>query len=262
MSLPSDKLRSDIEREYVSAVEQIKNRVSENSRAAAREFESKFGEQVFSKSFFDARFKDPQKTDLQTKLALIAAERLPSEEEIAEGIFRRIVEDDQSKLLTKRYDGLYRYWRHYPIERDPNQLRWGLIQLSTFGNSYTQFSHWSYDSIGHLNLEEDGRPVSLDRRGDPEDTGFAFYSGSKMFALGFRKGNIRLAIAHVPDESQAKAKYTGIVLTTRKHGSNIFSAGFLMVHQSHPLFNEHVSQEKYYEEVSFEVRKEHMIIHN
>jgi hypothetical protein len=238
--MPQEKrrLQSEVDRTFSLALEQIRDRAHNSGRAAAKEINSKFDENVFGRTFFQDRFKTPDiRTTIKQKLALIAAHRIPSEQSIAEIIFRRIVKDDQSLSLTKKYDGFYRYWRHYPHEHRSRFLRWGIIRLETIQNLYTVFSHWSHDEILRRRYNKEWSATSLDRFQDPEDTGFAFYSQAKLFALGFREGNIRLTIADVPAGRQEDAIYTGIVLTTKKHGgSNIFAAGFIMVHVSNNIF--------------------------
>jgi hypothetical protein len=257
------KLQSEVDRTFNSVIAQIRTQAHGSGRAASREISSKFDETIFGRQFFQDRFNDPDAaTRTQHKLALIAAHRIPSEQSIAEYIFRRIVTDDQSVALTKKYDGFYRYWRHYPNEHPSRFLRWGIIRLETVDNLYTAFSHWSHDEIIRRGYNKKWRLTSLDGFRDPEDTGYAFYSQAKLFALGFREGNIRLTIVDVPAERQEEATYTGIVLTTKKHGgSNIFAAGFIMVHASNKSFWKEMTQKAFEKGDTFETSKERVIIH-
>lgn len=261
MTQDSKKLATEIDQAFSTVVAQIGKKVNRHARTAAADFKSKFGATVFGRTFFRRIFNAPESIKLKEKLALIAAHRMPSEQSISEMIFRRIVQDDQSIPLTPRYDGFYRYWRHFPNEPTGNALRWGIIKIETIENMYTSFSHWSFDEIKARKFDRGGNPGGLDVFVDPEDTGYVFYSHSKLFALGFREGNIRLTIADAPSGNLKTAKFTGIVLTTKKQGSNIFSAGFVMVHSDHVQFRRRMTQQAFLDEVSVAAKAEHRIIH-
>jgi hypothetical protein len=229
---------------------------------AWRQSREKFSGKGWGKEFFRNLFKTGE-APFKSKLALIAAQRLPSEKSLAEVIFRNITpKKNQSIPLTNEYDGYYRYWRYTPKESKADPLPWGIIKLETFANEFTAFSHWSFDEIEQRGLSRRGNPPeNLEEFKDPEDSGFAFYTRSKLFALAFREGNIRLTIANIPAGEKQSKKCTGLVLTTSVRESIIFSAGFVMVHNEHPLFKRQMSHSTFKKEVKFICNAENSIIH-
>jgi hypothetical protein len=253
-----ERLKASVELAFL----QFRNETKGSATVAERLISEKFGSGSFSKEFFRRNFaKEARKVPLKTKLAIIAALRLPSEKVLAEAIFRSIVQDPQSKRLTKVHDGFYRYFRHRPNEPRSKNVRWGIVKLETIENDYTAYSHWSFDVIKPLKINIKQVPFPAESFTQPEDTGFAFFSRSKLFAFAFRDENIRLTIADMPSGENAK-KCTGIVLTTKIHGGNIFAAGFVMFRHDHARFTEEMSVEEFDEEINCHVVAENYLMYS
>lgn len=117
--------------------------------------------------------------------------------------------------------GLYKYWRCFPSDtyQTISKVRMGYIKLSMEDGALR------YDHKTEIHPD----PIGW------EDSGFAFLYGSLLYMLGFRDENIRSTICRIPS-NPAKKHFHGLVLSKSDRTSRIYSAAFVMFHESHPKY--------------------------
>lgn len=221
--------------EYRAVLKEIKSEFK-GERDAERFFEDKYQDKTFlRRQFFRERFLDPSTTTAtKEKVALIAAWR--GANTISSLVMKMLTGQLGPFTYQTHYDGFYRYWRHYPTHSEVNPVRWGVIRLQTDQHNGTIIKHWSADYVIKNELK-DNYPIDWQKFRQPSDQGHAFFVHGRMYALSFRRGNIRSIILNFPEEAENVKSETlnGLMLTSRKVGGAIFAAGLLVVHCDNSL---------------------------
>jgi len=256
--------KSEIDKLVKKALDHIRRGHKADGRSLEAHFKSIFDHGIWQHSTW-AKILAGKPLALRDKLAIIAAYRFTSADLLFAEIFKKAGFENPEEI-DGIYDGFFRYWRYY-LDRHLNKevLRWGIIRIKTSVRNHSDFSHWSYDRFEAS--KETTISDLIHNPGAPEDEGIALHTEHKIFMLGFRKHNIRLAIADCPrgdlnhdTRAVLKDKYiNGIVLTNRLD-TNIYSAAFVMFHQSHPKFNDIISSEEFKTMQAAHASEEHLTL--
>ena len=219
---------------------------SPHGRSTGKEFEERFGVPLWKKGKWSQVLKaKASELSLRDKLTLVAASRMPTPNSAFEYV-RLNVHGAVGFPLKHDFDGCYRYWRFFRKGRRLG-LRWGLVKVSTTANDYTSTEHWSFDALEDLEQKHAGDIHAIARTArQPEDAGFALYTQRKLFMLGFRRQNMRLAIADLPArlEQLPTQPLRGIVLTNRGD-AELYAAAFVMFHDTNPDFEKPLTETKF-----------------
>jgi hypothetical protein len=258
---------NSIQETYSKVVLELRDRFDRSGRHAEEYFEKLLGsKRFFRREFLQEIFNDPTKSvDTKAQLALIAAHRLPTEQNIASAISNYIFDPDDTTSNATGFDGFYRYWRSYPTVTQPQDadcVRSGVIKLDVIDAHCAKFSHWSHDEIQRRPLHQKGAPMPWEKFTDPEDVGFSFFTSARIFSLGFRRQNIRMVVTNVPGDPLNKALFNGIVLTTRKRSRNVFAAGFVMAHQTNNICSRDMHYDEFRQEIGLSVNAQTLIVHS
>jgi hypothetical protein len=255
-----------LQKEYGRALESLRTEFGASGKAAEAYFASLYGDESFLRhTFLQSRFNDPKaSTDVKDMVALIGARKMLPSHSLSNQILDFIFDDRGSRGFTNEFDGFYRYWRHYPTEKTLTPVRWGVINLKTGPADGTRFKHWSHDWIVSKSLRKGDQPAPWSRFSEPEDEGYSFFTATRIFLLGFRTNNIRSAIGSSPGRGDRKKStvVNGIVLTTRKGSGGVFSAGFAMVHEDHPMAQKSLTQDKFQSLTKLYVDESKTMIHD
>lgn len=227
------------------------------SHQIADHFKSKFGENILSHQtvmqILEAE-SHSQPVEAKNMLLVVAAEKYGGRDWLFELLAGQMNSDAKVDDLSDKHDGYYRYWRYYHggTPSDPPTLRWGLVKIDTIKGHSTTLKHWSRDRILEITKDQAVGPTMTiqlieEHTTEPEDFGYVLFTGSKMFMIGFRSENIRLAIASIPPgNNRARHVYPGGVLTTRADSGSIYMAGFVMVHQlNEAMFENGMTDEEF-----------------
>lgn len=229
-----------------------RKRFRPDGREIAEHFKQRYGTALWERTKWSQILKsNPGELSLQDKLALVAANRLPSSDSVFEYAHLK-VHDSSSAELKHDFDGHYRYWRFYRRgHRGEFTLRWGLVHITTTPEGHTSLAHWSYDVLQRADRVHQGDlKAMLQDLPKPEDVGIAIYTSRKLFMLGFRRENIRLGIADLPRhiEHLETEPMRGVVLTN-KDDTDLYAATFLMFRESNPDFTSSLNEKEFIKHV-------------
>ena len=169
-------------------------------------------------SIFSSNFKNENFTPKIMKAVCDVMEK-PDDGGLSKLLSTYIFNDD--KEFPPKLYGTYHYWRWFPKEENQTlfEIRRGIVNISNVSNEIV-YRHRSANAPEGVEWEDEGSSAATNKR---------------LYMVGLRRLNIRLAICHVPDDLSRELLH-GIVLSTQEKTKKIFSCAFLMAHESNSEF--------------------------